>query len=80
MSSSDKLFQLHCPILAVSFPFLNKDRLGCVVVERSPRVREIAGLIPDRVKSKTLTNVEMDALLGAQGCGIIITTDWLVSG
>ena len=34
--------------------YSNRDRLGDVVVERPPRVREVAGSIPGRVISKTL--------------------------
>ena len=39
------------------------DRLGSVVVERPPRVREVAS--PNQVMSKTLKIVVMAALLGA---------------
>ena len=49
----------------VYFVFIpgRKYRLGGVVVERPPWIREI-----------------MASLLGVQGCGVIITTDWLVLG
>ena len=35
---------------------------------------------PGRVIQKSLKMVEMAACLGAQGCGVSIMTDWLVSG
>ena len=41
------------------------DRLGGVVVERPPHVREDAGLIPGRVLPKTFKIVLMAALIGA---------------
>ena len=64
------------PVIYVPLP----GRLGVVVVERPPRVREVAGSIPGRVLPKALRKVIMATLLGAQGCGDSITTDWLVSG
>ena len=54
-------------------------RIGGVVVERPPRVREVAGSITGRVIPTTLKTVVMAALLVAQGCGVSITTDCLVS-
>ena len=51
------------------------NRHAGVFVERPPRVREVVGSIPGRVIPKTLKMVVMTALLGAQGCGVIITTD-----
>ena len=44
------------------------DHLGGVVVER-----EVAGSIPEAVILNSLTSAVM-ALLGAQGCGVSITT------
>ena len=38
------------------------------------------GSIPGRVTTKTLEMVVMAVLHGAPGCGVSITTDWLVSG
>ena len=38
------------------------------MVERPPRVREVAGLIPGRVTLKTFKMVVMTALLGGQSC------------
>ena len=64
--STGSLFQSH--------------RLDGVVVERPPRVREVAGLIPDRFIPTTLTMVVMAALLGSQGFRVSMTTAWLVSG
>ena len=52
-------------------PFFRKYRLGGVVVVRPPRMR----VIP-----KTLKMLVRVVLLGAQHCGVSITTDWLVSG
>ena len=56
-----------------------RDRLDGVVVERPPRVWEVASSIPGSVKSKTLKMVVTAALLGAQGFEVSITTDRLVS-
>ena len=50
------------------------------MVKRPPRVREVAGSIPDRIIANTLQIVVMSALFGAQGCEASITTDLLVSG
>ena len=50
-------------------------RLGGVVVERPPRVWEVAGWIPGRVIPKTLKMEVMATILGAQGCGVSIRTD-----
>ena len=44
------------------------------MVERPPQVREEMGSIPGRVIPKTLKMVVVDALLGAQGCAVSITT------
>ena len=46
-----------------------------VMVERPAMIRELAGLIPGRVIPKTLNMIVMAALLGAQCCGLSITTD-----
>ena len=54
------------------------NRLGGILVECPPRVREVAGLIPGRAIPTTLTMIVMTALLGAQGCRVGITSDWLV--
>ena len=35
---------------------------------------------PDKVILKTLKMVVIAFLLGAQGCGVSVTIDWLVSG
>ena len=48
--------------------------------ERPPRVLEIAGSNAGRIIQNTLKLLVMAALLGAQGCRVSITTDWLVSG
>ena len=56
------------------------DSLGGVVVKCPPHLREVAGSIPGWSIPNTLKMVVMAALLGAQGCGVSITTDWLVSG
>ena len=60
--------------------FLPGHRLSGVVVERPPQEWEVASSIPGGVIPKTLKMVVVAALLGAQGCGVSITTDWLVSG
>ena len=51
------------------------------MVEDPPRVREVVGPIPGRVKPNTLKMVVMKALLGALGYWVTrsITTDWPVS-
>ena len=53
---------------------------GGIVVERPLQELEVAGSFPGRVLPKTLKIVVMTALLCDQGCGVTITTDWLVSG
>ena len=53
----------------------------CVeVAERPPQMREVTGSITGWAIPKTLKLVVMATFLGAQGCGVSITTDWLVSG
>ena len=61
-------------IIAMIHRLLN--RLSGVVVQGPPWVREVAGLIIP----KTLIMVVVAVLLSAQGCGVSITTKWLVSG
>ena len=53
-----------------------QPRLGFVVVERLPRVWDIAGSITGRVIANTTKMVVMDALFDAQGCWVSITTGW----
>ena len=43
------------------------DQLGCKVVERPPRVRDVAGSIPGRVIPMTFKMEVMAALLCAEG-------------
>ena len=59
---------------------LSPKNFGGVVVERPPRVSELAGSIPGRVIPKPFKKEVMAALIGAQGCGVRITTDLLVLG
>ena len=54
--------------------------LGGVVVECPLQVQEDVGLIPQPGHTKDFKMEEMTALLGTQGCGISIKTDWLSSG
>ena len=42
------------------------------------QVREVVGSIKGRVIPNTLKMVLIASLLGAQGCGVSIATDWLV--
>ena len=65
-------------VLPFKESFVKKHHCA-VVVERRPRVREVAGSIPVRVIPKTITR-KCSTLFGGQGCGVRIATDWLVSG
>ena len=57
-----------------------KPTITCLLHMASEMVREIAGSIPGRIIPNTLKMVLIAALLDAQGFGVSITTDWLVSG
>ena len=48
------------------------------MVDRPSAVREVAGSIPGRIIPKTFKMILMAAFLVAQGCGVSITTVWLV--
>ena len=56
---------------------LTGDRLGGVVVERSPRVLKVSGLIPDWVIPNTFKIVVQAAILSAHGAGLALRlTSW----
>ena len=55
-------------------------RLGGEVIERPPRVRDVVGSIPCRAIPKTFKMEVMAVLFGAEGCGVSITTDYVLSG
>ena len=50
--------------------FTIQDCLGGVVVKLTPRMGEVAGLIPRQVLPQTLKIVVMAAILDAQGCRV----------
>ena len=73
------LFEILLRFLSICFQ--NRlHRLCDVVVKRSPLVREVVGSIPGQVLPNTLKVVTMSAVLGSQGYGVSITTEWLMSG
>ena len=56
------------------------EPLGGLVVEHPSQVLEVKSLIRGQVIPKAFKMVVMAALFDAQGCGVSVTTDWLVSG
>ena len=68
------------PVSFYDLKFYNRVVAMVVVIESPPLVLEVEGSNPSRVIPKTLKMLMMAALLGAQGCGASIMTDWLVSG
>ena len=68
----------QCISLLDSQMLNSSENLVCVILERPPRMRQVAGLIPGWVKLKTLKMVVMAAFLGDQVCRVSVTSDWLV--